>query len=68
MKIYKDDSRSIVQVANLISKYNDFVHPQNSKLDKFAKTITGNYLFNNEISLKIEEENINKKDFKENFK
>lgn len=68
MKIYKDDSRSIEQVVNLIELFNNFAHPTSSRLDKFAKHITSNYLFNNEVSIKIEEEKITKKDFKENFR
>lgn len=68
IKIYKDDSQSIEQIKNLLQQYKDYSHPNTLSFDRFAKAITYNYLFNNQISLKIEKEDINNPQTRENFK
>jgi hypothetical protein len=67
VKIYKDDSRSLEQIQNLLQSFENFTHPNLLSFDKFAKAITHNYLFNNHISLKIEKEDIKTQQIRENF-
>jgi hypothetical protein len=68
MKIYKDDSRSVEQVKNLRNDFKGFDHQSEFKFNRFAKIVTGSYLFNNEISLKIESLDLNSVNLSESFK
>lgn len=54
IKIYKDDTKSSEQTANLLVKFNERKFPSILTIDDYAKKITQTYLFNNAISLRCE--------------
>jgi hypothetical protein len=68
MKIYKDDTRSLEQIKNLRIEFESFEHPKEFDFDKYSEVVTGNYLFNSEISLRIEEASVTDQDCSDRFK
>jgi hypothetical protein len=54
VKKFKDDSKSTENIENLLRQFRRLSIPATSVVDTYAKRVTSSYLFNNNISLKLE--------------
>lgn len=59
IKKFKDDSKSLENVTILLSQFKDIRIASTSIVDVYAKRVSLSYLFNNSISLKLEDYKLN---------